>query len=34
MELEVTLEWGDRGPRERLALRSLRLVPAGVEASL
>lgn len=34
MELEVTMEWGDGGPRERIALRSLRLVPAGVEASL
>lgn len=33
MELEVTMEWGDAGPRERLALRTLRLVPAGLEAS-
>lgn len=34
LELELTLEWGDGGPRERLALRSLRLVPAGLEANL
>lgn len=34
MELEVTLEWGEGGPRERIALRSLRLVPAGLEATL
>lgn len=34
MEVQLTLAWGDGGPRERLALRSLRLVPAGVEASL
>jgi general secretion pathway protein I len=32
VELDVTLEWGEGGPRERIALRSLRLVPAGVEA--
>ncbi len=31
-ELQLTMEWGDGGPRERLALRSLRLVPAGLEA--
>lgn len=34
MELRLEMEWGDGGPRERLALRSLRLVPAGLEASL
>lgn len=33
MQLELTLEWGDGGPRERLALRSLRLVPAGMDAT-
>ena len=31
-ELDLTIEWGDGGPRERIALRSLRLVPAGLEA--
>lgn len=34
LELSLTVEWGDGGPRERIALRSLRLVPAGLEASL
>lgn len=34
VELQLTVEWGDGGPRERLALRSLRLVPPGLEAGL
>lgn len=34
LEIQLTLAWGEGGPRERLALRSLRLAPAGVEASL
>ncbi len=34
LELQLTVEWGDGGPRERVALRSLRLVPAGLEANL
>lgn len=33
VELALTLSWGEGGPRERLALRSLRLVPAGLEAA-
>ena len=32
MELRLSMEWGEGGPRERLALRTLRLVPAGLEA--
>lgn len=34
MELELTMQWGEGGPRERLALRSLRLVPPGLDANL
>jgi general secretion pathway protein I len=34
LELQLTLAWGDGSPRERLAVRSLRLMPAGVETSL
>lgn len=33
MELQLTVTWGDGGPRERVALRSLRLVPAGLQAT-
>jgi len=33
MELQLSMEWGEGGPRERLALRSLRLVPPGLEAA-
>lgn len=29
LELALTVQWGDGGPRERLELRSLRLAPAG-----
>ena len=30
-ELVLTVQWGDGGPRERLQLRSLRLVPADLQ---
>ncbi|MFD0739092.1 prepilin-type N-terminal cleavage/methylation domain-containing protein [Lysobacter koreensis] len=33
-ELALSVQWGDGGPRERLQLRSLRLAPAGTEATL
>lgn len=33
VELVLAMEWGDGGPRERLQLRSLRIVPAGLEAA-
>ena len=29
MTVDLTLEWGDAGPRERLELHSLRLAPGG-----
>lgn len=29
LELALTVQWGDGGPRERIELRSLRLVPPG-----
>ena len=29
LELALTVQWGDGGPRERLQLRSLRLVQGG-----
>jgi general secretion pathway protein I len=32
LEVELALAWADGGPRETLVLRSLRLIPAGVEA--
>lgn len=34
LELELGVQWGDGGPRERLQLRTLRLQPPGVEATL
>lgn len=34
LEVRLGVEWGDGGPRERLLLRTLRLVPADVEAGL
>jgi general secretion pathway protein I len=34
LELRLGVEWGDGGPRERLRLSTLRLQPAGVEATL
>ena len=33
-ELVLTVQWGDGGPRERLQLRSLRLVPADLQGGL
>ena len=33
-ELVLTVRWDDGGPRERLQLRSLRLVPADLQAAL
>lgn len=33
MELQLTMQWGDGGPRERLELRSLRLVAPGLDAA-
>lgn len=33
LELELAIEWGDGGPRERIALRSLRRAPSGPEAA-
>lgn len=33
-EVALSVQWGDGGPRERLELRSLRLVPAPAEAML
>lgn len=32
-ELQLTVAWGEGGPRERVELRSLRLVPAGLQAT-
>lgn len=29
LELALTVQWGEGGPRQRIELRSLRLVPAG-----
>lgn len=34
LELELGVQWGEGGPRERLQLRTLRLQPPGVEATL
>lgn len=34
LDVRLALQWGDGGPRERLQLRTLRLQPAGVEATL
>ncbi|MFC0676915.1 prepilin-type N-terminal cleavage/methylation domain-containing protein [Lysobacter korlensis] len=34
LELRLAVQWGEGGPRERLQLRTLRLQPAGLEASL
>lgn len=34
LEVRLGVEWGDGGPRERLLLRTLRLVPADAEAGL
>ena len=34
MELRLAVEWADGRPRERLQMRTLRLVPAGPEAAL
>lgn len=33
-EVALSVQWGSGGPRERLELRSLRLVPAAAEAML
>lgn len=33
MALDLTLEWGDGGPRQRFELHSLRLVPANMGGS-
>jgi general secretion pathway protein I len=33
LELHLTLAWAEGGPRERLEMRSLRIAPAGVQAS-
>ena len=33
-ELRLSVQWGDGGPRERLQLRSLRLVPADLGGGL
>jgi general secretion pathway protein I len=32
MALRLTMEWDEGGPRERLVLDTLRLVPAGLQA--
>ncbi|GAB2502679.1 type II secretion system protein XpsI [Lysobacter humi (ex Lee et al. 2017)] len=32
MHVRLTMSWDDGGPRERLVLESLRLVPAGLQA--
>jgi len=34
LELLMTVEWGTGGPRQRLVLRTLRMMPAGIEAEL
>ncbi|HEV8693948.1 MAG TPA: prepilin-type N-terminal cleavage/methylation domain-containing protein [Lysobacter sp.] len=34
LEVRIGVEWGDGGPRERLLLRTLRLVPADAEAGV
>lgn len=33
-ELALSVQWGDGGPRQRLQLRSLRIAPADIEATL
>lgn len=34
LELRLGIEWGEGGPRERLLLRTLRLMPSDLEAGL
>lgn len=34
LEVAMLVEWGDGGPRQRLALRTLRMLPPGLEAGL
>jgi general secretion pathway protein I len=33
LELVMTMQWGEGGPRQRLQLRTLRAAPAGSGAS-
>lgn len=33
LELQLTMQWREGGPRERLELRTLRTVPPGLEAA-
>ncbi|HEY0661180.1 MAG TPA: prepilin-type N-terminal cleavage/methylation domain-containing protein [Lysobacter sp.] len=34
LEVAMLVEWGDGGPRQRLALRTLRMLPAGLDTGV